>query len=180
MKTEDAVDPRFPIGRFQRPTAYSESGRRQSIDIIGMMPARLRAAVKGLEREQLDTPYREGGWTVQQVVHHYADSHMNAVVRFKLALTETQPAVKTYDEKLWAELPDVAGTPVEVSLDLIEALHQRWVVLLRAMTEADFARAFSHPEHGLITLDFTLALYAWHCDHHVAHITELKKQKGWR
>ena len=181
MKTEErVVDPRFPIGKFQRPSSYSESGRRKSIDIIEKMPAALRAAVKGLAEEQLDTPYRDGGWTVRQVIHHYADSHMNALIRFKLALTEELPTVKTYDEKLWAELPDVAATPVEVSLKLVDGLHTRWVALLRAMKEADFARSFNHPEHGAITLDFTLALYAWHSDHHLAHITELKKQKGWR
>ena len=180
MKTEERVtDARFPIGKFQRPDSYSQGSRTASIAIIEKMPAALRAAVKGMSDAQLDTPYREGGWTVRQVIHHYADSHMNAFIRFKLALTESEPTVKTYDEKLWADLPDVAGTPVAVSLDLVESLHKRWVVLLRAMREADFARAFRHPEHGLITLDFTLALYTWHSQHHVAHITELKKQKGW-
>ena len=180
MKTEDARDPRFPIGKFQPPTSVSSAERQASIDAIAAMPALLRAAVSGLSAEQLDTPYREGGWTVRQLIHHMPDSHMNAFTRFKLALTETEPLVKTYDEALWAELPDVAATPVEASLALVDALHQRWVVLLRAMQERDFARAFKHPEWGAITLERTLALYAWHSRHHVAHITELKKQKGWR
>lgn len=181
MKSEErVVDPRFPIGKFQRPSSYNDSGRRRDIEVIEKLPGALRAAVKGLSDEQLETPYREGGWTVRQVIHHYADSHMNALIRFKLALTEEEPIVKTYDEKLWADLPDVAATPVEVSLSLVEGIHARWVALLRAMSETDFARAFKHPEHGVITLDFTLALYTWHCHHHVAHITELKKLRGWR
>ena len=173
------TDPRFPIGKFQPPEQLTAAGRKSFIEDVAKVPNALRAAVKGMSDTQLDTPYRDGGWTVRQLVHHIPDSHMNAFIRFKLALTEEAPAIKTYEEKLWAELPDVKATPVEVSLTMVDALHARWVALLRAMKEADFARAFTHPEWGLITLDRTLALYAWHGKHHVAHITELKKAKGW-
>lgn len=173
------TDPRYPIGKFQPPEQFTAAGRNEFIEAVAAVPAALRAAVKGLNDSQLDTPYRDGGWTVRQLVHHLPDSHMNAFIRFKLALTEEAPAIKTYEEKLWADLPDVKGTPIEVSLTMLDALHSRWVVLLRAMMESDFARAFTHPEWGHITLDRTLALYAWHGRHHVAHITELRKAKGW-
>jgi len=173
-------DPRYPIGKFQAPVRYDASGRATSIDAVAAVPSALRAAMQGLTAAQLDTPYRDGGWTVRQLVHHVADSHINAFIRFKLALTESEPTITAYDENLWARLPDVQGTPVEVSLSLVDALHARWVVLLRAMQEAEFARAFKHPERGLMTLDHTLAMYSWHGQHHVAHITELKKQKGWK
>lgn len=172
-------DPRFPIGKFKAPDQVNSADRTAFINAIETVPAALRAAVRGLSNAQLDTPYREGGWTVRQVIHHIPDSHMNAFIRFKLALTEQDPAIKTYEEQLWADLPDVAATPIDVSLTLVDALHSRWVVLLRGMQAADFARSFTHPEWGLISLDRTLALYAWHGKHHVAHITELKKQKSW-
>ena len=174
-----ATDPRYPIGKFEAPKSFSAADRSASIGTIADAPAAMRAAVKGLNDKQLDTPYRDGGWTVRQVVHHVPDSHMNAFIRFKLALTEENPAIKTYEEQLWADLPDVRDTPIEVSLSLLESLHKRWVILLRGMKESDFSRAFKHPQWGLITLDQTLALYAWHSRHHVAHITELRKAKGW-
>ena len=139
----------------------------------------MRAAVAGLTPERFDTPYRPGGWTVRQVVHHVPDSHMNAYVRFKLALTEDEPTIKPYEEAAWAELADSASTPVDVSLTLLETLHDRWVRLLRSMTEADFARKFRHPQLGVVPLDKNLALYAWHGKHHVAHITSLRQRMGW-
>jgi len=139
----------------------------------------MRAAVAGLTPERFDTPYRPGGWTVRQVVHHVPDSHMNAYVRFKLALTENEPTIKPYEEAAWAELADSASTPADVSLTLLETLHDRWVRLLRSMTEADFARKFRHPQLGVVPLDKNLALYAWHGKHHVAHITSLRQRMGW-
>ena len=139
----------------------------------------MRAAVAGLTPERFDTPYRPGGWTVRQVVHHVPDSHMNAYVRFKLALTEDEPTIKPYEEAAWAELADSASTPADVSLTLLETLHDRWVRLLRSMTEADFARKFRHPQLGVVPLDKNLALYAWHGKHHVAHITSLRQRMGW-
>jgi len=139
----------------------------------------LRAAVAGLRPEQLDTPYRPGGWTVRQVVHHVPDSHMNSYMRFKLALTEDEPTIKPYDEKLWAELADTPATPVEVSLTLLESMHDRWVRLLRSLQDAHFERQFRHPELGVVRLDRNLALYAWHGKHHVAHITSLRERMSW-
>jgi uncharacterized damage-inducible protein DinB len=153
--------------------------RAARIAEIDAAPAALRAAVAGLSEEQLATPYRPGGWTVRQVVHHLPDSHANAYVRFKLALTEDNPTIKPYLEARWAELPDNAGTPVEVSLGLLEALHRRWVVLLRGMGPEDFARPLTHPEKGRLSLDQMLALYAWHGRHHVAHVTSLTERMGW-
>jgi len=150
------------------------------IDEIAAAPAQLRAAVVGLTDDQLDTPYRPGGWTVRQVVHHVPESHMNAYVRIKLALTEDQPTIKPYDEALWAELPDVGDTPIEVSLELLDSLHDRWVRLLRLLSEQQWTRTFRHPEMGLMTVEKTLALYAWHGKHHVAHITSLRERNGWK
>jgi uncharacterized damage-inducible protein DinB len=164
------MDLRYPIGKFSFPESTTTGQRREWIREIAEAPARLRAAVAGLSEEQLDSPYRPGGWTVRQVVHHLPDSHMNSYVRLKLALTEDMPTIKTYDEALWAELPDTA-MPIETSLMLLEALHGRWVRLFESMTEADFSRAFQHPELGTIRLEQNLALYAWHGKHHVAHIT---------
>jgi hypothetical protein len=163
------MDLRYPIGPFQYRGESTDAQRREFIDRIESTPARLRAAVAGLTQEQLDTPYRPGGWTIRQVVHHVPDSHMNSYCRFRLALTEDAPSIKGYDQERWAELSDSRTAPVEVSLALLEALHRRWVILLRAMTPADFMRTFRHSELGLVTLDRTLALYAWHGDHHVAH-----------
>ncbi len=139
----------------------------------------MRAAIAGLNEEQLDTPYRDGGWTVRQVVHHVADSHMNAYVRFRLALTEQEPVIKPYDEAAWAELADAKDAPPEISLALIDALHDRWTRLLRSMSGADFLRQFRHPELGAVPLEKNLALYAWHGKHHVAHITRLRERMQW-
>lgn len=153
--------------------------RAQAIQEIANTPAAVRAATQGLGNSQLDTPYREGGWTVRQVVHHLADSHMNAYVRCRLALTESEPTIKPYEESAWARLEDAAHSPIEVSLRLMEPLHERWVTLLRSVKAEEFARTFRHPDHGVRTLDWMLFLYAWHGKHHTAHITELRKQKGW-
>ena len=173
------TDPRYPIGKPVLEERLSDEKRRQLIETIAATPARLRAAVKGLTAQQLDTPYRDGGWTVRQVIHHLPDSHMNAFIRTKLALTEANPAIKAYDEDAWSRLGDVPDTPVEVSLQLLDNLHQRWDVLLRSIRPEDFARTFQHPERGPLTLDQNLCIYAWHGQHHVAHITELRRRNGW-
>ncbi len=175
------TDLRFPVGKFQRPTApLTESQRREFIEAIAATPARLSDAVKGLKPGQLDTRYRPEGWTVRQVVHHVPDSHMNAYTRFKLALTEDLPLIKPYDEAKWAELGD-AKTAIEPSLALLENLHKRWVLLLRSLGPAEWSRKFRHPEHEKpMSLDDSLALYAWHGKHHVAHITSLREREGWR
>ena len=173
------TDLSYPIGRFTYAGESTEEQRRAFIDRIENAPTLLRAAVEGLNPAQLDTPYRPGGWTVRQVVHHVPDSHMHSYCRFRLALTEDTPSVKGYDQERWAELFDSRTAPVEVSLALLESLHRRWVLLLRSMTPADFARTFLHSELGPVTLDRTLALYAWHGDHHVAHIAALRARMGW-
>ena len=173
------MDPRYPIGKYTPPQEATPALRQQAIDSIAATPAKLKAALSGLNDAQLDTPYRDGGWTVRQVVHHVPDSHLNAYVRFRLALTENQPTIKPYEEARWAELADAKSAPVAVSLALLEPLHDRWVRLLRSLTASDFARTFVHPEHGVRTLDWMLFLYAWHGRHHTAHITTLRKQKGW-
>ena len=172
-------DPRYPIGRFSYEGLFTEAGRNVLIGEIEDTPAALRAAVRGLSDTQLNTPYRQGGWTVRQVVHHLPDSHMNAYIRFKLALTEDEPTIKPYAEDRWAELQDNRSVPVEVSLDLVEALHRRWVGLLRRLDAKDWGRTFIHPEHGTVSLDMNLGMYAWHGRHHVAHILELRKRMGW-
>jgi len=172
-------DPRFPIGKFTYSQPLSEEQRKQLIAEIARTPAELRAAVQGLSAEQLDTPYREGGWTVRQVTHHMPDSHVNAYIRFKLALTEDEPTIKPYAEKRWAQLEDTQTTPVEVSLVLLEALHDRMVRLLNSLKPEDWKRTFRHPEFGPMTVEKNLALYAWHGKHHVAHVTELRKRMNW-
>ena len=172
-------DPRYPIGKFQFEDHLSEGQRNSLIASIELTPDAIRAALQGLASEQLDTPYREGGWTVRQVAHHVPDSHMNAYVRFKLALTEHEPTIKPYAEDRWARLADTQSTPVEVSLALLESLHARWVRLLRSLRAEDWKRTFRHPELGLVSLEKNLALYAWHGRHHIAHITELRKRQGW-
>lgn len=172
------VDLRYPIGKFQWNGDTSEAQRKRHIAAIEAQPAKLRAAVRGLTTEQWETAYRPGGWTVRQVVHHVPDSHMNAYIRFKLALTEDEPTIKPYLEDRWAELADKSVDP-EVSLNLLECVHQRWVVLLKAMNSKDFARTFRHPELGVIALDRMLALYAWHGAHHTAHITALRARMKW-
>jgi uncharacterized damage-inducible protein DinB len=173
------MDPRYPIGKYHRVKDATPETRRRAIAEIAVTPARLRAAVVDLREEQLEAPYREGGWSVRQLVHHVADSHMNAYVRFKLALAETTPTIKPYEEKDWAEFVDAKTLPVAVSLNLLDALHERWVVFLSELKQEDFARTFVHPEHGAQTVEWMLFLYAWHGQHHVAHVTELRKRKGW-
>jgi uncharacterized damage-inducible protein DinB len=173
------TDLRFPIGKFHFEGPLTEPQKQASLDEIARTPAKLRAAVKGLSEAQLDAPYRPGGWTVRQVVHHLPDSHMNSYVRFKLALTESEPTIKPYAEDRWAELADSKSTPVEVSLTLLESLHDRWAHLLRSLSPEDWKRTFRHPEMGAMTLEKTLALYAWHGRHHVAHITSLRERSGW-
>ena len=174
------MDLQYPVGSFEWPAEVSAGDRRCFIDEIEQTPKNLRAAVTGLTDQQLDTPYRPGGWTVRQVVHHVPDSHLNSYVRFRLALTEDEPSIKPYDQSRWAELIDSRTAPVETSLVLLEALHQRWVMLLRSLSAADFARQFRHPELGVVSLEKNLALYAWHGRHHVAHITSLRDRSGWK
>jgi uncharacterized damage-inducible protein DinB len=173
------TDPRYPIGKFAYDGPPGEEQKQALMNDIVRTPANLRAAVKDLSDSQLDTAYRPGGWTVRQVVHHLPDSHMNSYIRFKLALTEDEPTIKPYAEGRWAELADTKITPIEVSLTLLESLHDRWVRLLRSLDPADWKRTFRHPELGPMTLDKALALYAWHGRHHVAHITRLREQNGW-
>jgi len=172
-------DPRYPIGKFSFHGTTDEAQRKQLIDAIEQAPAALRSAVKGLNPQQIDTPYRDGGWTVRQLVHHVPESHMNAFVRFKLALTEENPTIKPYMEDRWAETAEVRNTPVEPSLALLDSLHARWVPLLRSLKPEDWKRTFQHPELGTVSLERNLALYSWHGRHHVAHVTELRKKMGW-
>jgi len=173
-------DLRYPIGRFTPKGAPLTPEERTSfIERIAAVPGELRAAVDGLTDERLDTPYREGGWSSRQIAHHIPDSHLNAFVRFKLALTEDVPTIKPYDQEAWAALGDVQGSRVGASLALIEGLHERWVALLRAMTPRDFGRGLTHPEMGRIDLDFLLGLYAWHGLHHVTQIVKLRQREGW-
>lgn len=172
-------DLRFPIGKFDKTATVSEADYPRLIGEIAATPGALKSAVAGLSGDQLETPYRPGGWTVKQVVHHLPDSHMNAYVRFKLALTEDEPAIKGYDEAMWAELSDSQRVPIDVSLDLLDSLHMRWVALLRGMDASAFLRRLKHPERGLLTLAHMLGLYAWHGPHHVAHITALRSREGW-
>jgi hypothetical protein len=173
-------DLRYPIGEFKPVQTLTHQERAAAIDAIAAVPAQLRAAVANLTPAQIDTPYRPGGWTVRQLTHHIGDSHMNALGRFKLALTEDEPMIKTYEENLWAELADTKTPPAEVSLALIEALHTRWTILLRSLTPEHFARKFRHPQWGTGTIHFLLAQYSWHGRHHVAHITALRERNGWR
>ena len=173
------IDPRYPIGRFQAPVLVDVALRTSLVEQIAAAPAALRAAVAGLGAAQLDTPYRDGGWTVRQVVHHVPDSHLNAYVRFKLALTEDEPTIRTYEEDRWAEQPEARVADVDLSLSLLEALHARWVMAIRVLPAPAFARTLRHPDHGVMTVDRLLALYAWHGRHHVAHITSLRERRGW-
>jgi len=172
-------DPRYPIGKFHFDGPLTETQKQKCLTDISQAPANLRAAVSGLSEQQLDTPYRPAGWTVRQVAHHVPDSHMNAYVRFKLALTEEEPTIKPYFEDRWAVLGDTRNTPIEVSLMLLEALHTRWMRLLGSLATAEWKRTFRHPELGVMTLEKTLALYAWHGRHHVAHVTRLRERNGW-
>jgi len=161
------MDPRYPVGRFDPADAGPLSG---AIDEIASLPGGLRVAVSRLTMKQLDTPYREDGWTARQVVHHLADSHLNCYARFRLALTESAPTIKPYSEKAWAELPDAKTGPVDMSIALLEGLHARWVALMRSMSPAQFQQVFVHPERGEMSLELTARLYAWHCRHHLAHV----------
>ena len=172
-------DLRYPIGRFQPVKGLSHIEYPRLISDIGEAPRRFRSAVSGLNDQQLDTPYRPDGWTVRQVIHHVPDSHLNAYIRFKLALTEDHPTIRPYLEALWAELPEAKSAAIEISLVLLEALHARWVLSLQKMRPEDFQRTIHHPESGTMTLDTVLQLYAWHGKHHAAHITGLKKRMGW-
>jgi hypothetical protein len=169
----------YPIGRHQAPAVIDAATRELFVTQIEAAPGALRDAVEGLDARQLDTPYRPGGWTARQVVHHLPDSHVNAYIRFKLALTEREPTIKPYDEALWASLPEAASGPIELSLDFLKYLHARWVACIRALPAASFERTFRHPDLGVMSLDQQLALYAWHGRHHVAHITSLAAREGW-
>lgn len=174
------TDLRYPIGQFDRRDTLTPDERRKHIDTISAVPQKMREAIRGLNEQQLDTPYRDGGWTVLQVVHHVPESHMNAYIRVKLALTEDNPVIKPYEEALWARLPDVPTTPIETSLTLLESLHKRWDTLMRNLGESDFRRTFRHPEHeGNLSLDWLLAMYSWHGRHHVAQITSLRDRMRW-
>ncbi len=170
---------RYPIGRFRPPATSIPGIRAAQIETLRSLPEHLRAAVAGLDEAQLDTPYRDGGWTVRQVVHHLADSHANAYIRTRQALTEDWPTVKTYDEAAWANLADSRRLPVDISLAMIEALHGRWVALLESLSDEDFQKGYNHPESGRVNLAKALAMYDWHSRHHTAHITSLRTRNGW-
>lgn len=174
------MDLRYPVGTFDWSAPVDRGLRAERIAIIRGAAAAFRAAVHGLDEDQLDTPYRPGGWTVRQVVHHVPDSHMNCFIRFRLALTEEEPVIKPYDENKWAELHDSRTAPAEVSLQLLESLHSRWVDLMENMSDSDFARTFRHPDVGVLSLETALAGYAWHCRHHAGHITALRERLGWK
>lgn len=173
------MDLRYPVGPFKFEGPLSPEQRQTLINEIAATPEKMRAAVSGLADEQLDTPYRPDGWTVRQVVHHVPDSHLNSYCRFKLALTEEHPTIRAYDENLWANTDDALKAPVEISLDLLDALHRRWVLFLRSFEDKDFERTFNHPELGSVSVDKNVALYAWHGRHHVAHVTSLRERNGW-
>jgi uncharacterized damage-inducible protein DinB len=173
------MDIRYPIGTFKWMERYSSEERTAAIEDIATTPQKMRKAVEGLTDAQLDTPYRDGGWTVRQVVHHVADSHVNSYIRFKFALTEYEPAIKPYDEALWANLIDGVSAPIEPSLMLLDGLHFRWVLFLRSLSETDVTRKFKHPEVGMLTIGQYIVHYAWHGNHHIAHITSLRKKENW-
>jgi hypothetical protein len=172
------LDPRYPVGRFTAPAIVSRNERTEAIATLAELPEQLRNAVDGLSSSQLSTPYREGGWTLRQVVHHIADSHMNAFIRIKLSLTEDWPTIKPYDEAAWAKLHDVAA-PVEWSLELVESLHARWVMLLQSLDDQQWQRGCNHPQMGPMTVEHATLLYAWHSRHHLAHITHLRVIESW-
>ena len=176
--TLEGLDPRYPVGDFVAPATITPDDRVGAIATLAELPEELRNAVDGLDAAQLNTPYREGGWNVRQLVHHIADSHMNAFVRVRLALTEDWPTIKTYDENAWAMLHDVAA-PVEWSLELVESLHARWVMLLQSLKGDQWLRGYKHPQDGPVTVEMATLLYAWHSLHHVAHITHLRSKEGW-
>jgi uncharacterized damage-inducible protein DinB len=172
------VDPKYPVGKFKRPDKVTPHKRMAAIAELAALPVKLKEAIEGLDREQLDTPYREGGWTVRQLVHHIADSHMNAFLRVRLALTEDWPTVSAYDEKAWAMLRDSAA-PVRWSVDLLENLHARWVMMLESLAENQWARGVKHPQNGPMTVEMATLIYGWHSQHHVAHIVRLRDREGW-
>ncbi|HVR06565.1 MAG TPA: putative metal-dependent hydrolase [Thermoanaerobaculia bacterium] len=175
----ETQDLRYPIGRFHRPVSLTTEERTAAAATLAETPARLREAVAGLTPAQLDTPYRPGGWTVRQLVHHVPDSHLNAYVRLKLALTEDEPTIRPYHEDRWAQLPEARSAPLEPSLALLESLHQRWDLALRDLAPADWQRTLVHPESGRQTVEQLIALYAWHGRHHTAHVAELRRREGW-
>lgn len=171
---------KYPIGKYLRPNIITKEMISSWIEDISTLPTKLEGAVKNLSQEQLETPYRPDGWTLKQVVHHLADSHLNAFIRIKLALTEDQPTIKPYFEERWAELEDGKNMPIEASLKMISGIHARWTVLLKSLSDSDFERTFIHPEHGRIwRIDGVVGLYAWHGNHHLAHITETVNRNGW-
>lgn len=173
-------DLRYPIGKYEPVTQATAAYVADCIETIAGLPEAMRNAVAGLDEEQLETPYRPDGWTVRQLVHHVGDSHLNSVIRFKWTLTEDTPTIKAYNEKDWAETDEVASTPLEVNLAFLEALHHKWVLLLKAMQPADWEKLLVHPESGKhLSLGYMLGLYAWHSKHHVAHITALREREGW-
>jgi DinB family protein len=172
------TDLRYPVGEFAMPASITPAARAEAIETIAALPMKMRAAVSGLSESQLDTRYRPGGWTVRQVVHHVPDSHVNAYIRLKLAITENNPTIKPYDQDSWAQLPD-QRMPIDVSLSMLDAVHARWTTVLRALTTDQFSRPMLHPEIGPITVDYLVQLYSWHSRHHVAHITRLRDREGW-
>ena len=172
-------DPRYPIGKYSRPESISKAQRESFLQDIEELPSNMQRAVAGLSAEQLDTPYRDGGWTLRQVVHHVADSHMHSYIRCKFAKSMENPTIMPYDEQIWAAYDDGANAPVEVSLGLLISLHSRWVRWLRSLNDSDFARTLVHPENGPLTLDHVMALYSWHSRHHTAHITALRTANRW-
>jgi uncharacterized damage-inducible protein DinB len=173
-------DPRYPIGEFDPPATYDMASLGRAIDLIAACPKELRAAVAGLSDAQLDTPYRDGGWTVRQVVHHLPDSHMNAYIRCKLCVDENHPRITAYNEAHWANFADAHKTPIDPSLNIIDSLHERWVPFLRSLPESAFARTLDHPENGTMSLATVVFLYSWHGRHHTAHITSLRRRMGWK
>ncbi|MCX5756324.1 MAG: putative metal-dependent hydrolase [Gemmatimonadetes bacterium] len=173
------TDARYPVGKFHKLESYTDATRSAAITAIAALPANLRKAVAGLTEAQLDTPYRDGGWSLRQVVHHLADSHANAYIRTRFTLTSVKPTIMPYPENVWAELFDAKSGPAEASLAILDGMHARWAMLLKSLNADAFARAFVHPEHGERTLDWMVEMYAWHSKHHAAHITELRKAKGW-
>ena len=181
MTTAELEKLRFPIGHFVKPESYSKEIITKYIQTISEFPTKLKLEVSHLNSEQLETEYRPDGWTIKQVIHHCADSHMNSFIRFKLALTEEKPKIKPYFEDRWANLSDGKNMQIESSLLILEGLHERWITLLKSLSDENLERTFIHPEHGNETrLKENIGIYAWHCEHHLAHITELKKRKSWK
>lgn len=179
MTADELEELRYPVGRFEAEPSIAREERSTLVDELARLPSRLRSAVEELSEGQLDTPYRPGGWTVRQVVHHVPDSHLNSYVRFKWAVTEERPTIRTYDQVAWADLSDARSGPIGPSLDLLDALHRRWTDWLRTLSDADWQRTFVHPEMGELDLDVQLQLYAWHGRHHLAHVTSLAEREGW-